>query len=156
VRCADALAAAIRSYREPAAVYYHLETRARSIEAYPVWKGLLRVSAEKVVPVVLSVAVIIAVAFVQERSRYLAAVLATMPLTAPLALWIVYSSSGGDRARTAEFTASMILGVVATLAFVIGTWLGLRQGWSLPWALVTGGATWLVLVVGARFVQSSW
>jgi uncharacterized membrane protein (GlpM family) len=114
------------------------------------------VSAEKVVPVILSVAVIIAVAIVQDRSRYLAAVLATMPLTAPLALWIVYSSSRGDRARTAEFTASMILGVIATLAFVVGTWLGLRQGWSLPWALVTGGATWLVLVVGARFVHSSW
>jgi len=38
------------------------------------------------IPVILSVLVIILVAIVQERSRYLAAIIAAMPLTAPLAM----------------------------------------------------------------------
>jgi glycerol-3-phosphate acyltransferase PlsY len=43
-----------------------------------------------VLPVVLSVLVIVVVAVVQERSRHLAAIIATVPLTAPLAMWIVF------------------------------------------------------------------
>jgi hypothetical protein len=40
--------------------------------------------AERAVTVLLAVLVIILVAVVQERSRYLAAIIATMPVTAPL------------------------------------------------------------------------
>jgi len=39
-----------------------------------------------VVPVVLSLLIIVLVAVVQERSRHLAAIIATMPFTAPLAM----------------------------------------------------------------------
>jgi hypothetical protein len=51
---------------------------------------------ERVVPVVLSVLVIVLVAILQERSRYLAAIAVTVPLTAPLAMWIVYGANSGD------------------------------------------------------------
>ena len=64
-------------------------------------------SVERVIPVVASVLVIVLVAVVQARSRHLAAILATMPLTAPLAMWIVFSASGGDHRQTAEFSRSM-------------------------------------------------
>jgi hypothetical protein len=60
---------------------------------------------ERVVPVALSVLVIVLVAILQERSRYLAAILATVPLTAPLAMWIVYGATRGDLGQTTEFTA---------------------------------------------------
>jgi hypothetical protein len=42
---------------------------------------------DRVVPFVLSVLVIVLVAVVQERSRHLGALIATMPVTAPLAMW---------------------------------------------------------------------
>jgi len=44
------------------------------------------VTRERVVPVVLSLLIIVLVAVVQERSRHLAAIIATMPFTAPLAM----------------------------------------------------------------------
>jgi len=63
------------------------------------------------------------VAVVQERSRNLAAIIATMPLTAPLAIWVVFSASSGNRRRPAVFAGSMIIGSIASLAFGAGIWL---------------------------------
>ena len=92
-------------------------------------------SRDRVIPVLVSIAVIALVAVAQDRSRHLAAVLATMPLTAPLAIWIVYSATGGDSHETAGFTWSLTAGSVASLAFVVACWAALRLGWSLPAAL---------------------
>ena len=52
--------------------------------------------SERAVTVVVSAVVVVLVAVLQERSRHLAAIIATMPLTAPLAMWIVFSASRGD------------------------------------------------------------
>ncbi len=71
------------------------------------------------IPVILSVLVIILVAIVQERPRYLAAIIAAMPLTAPLAMWIEFSASEGDQQQTADFAGSMVLGFAASLVFVL-------------------------------------
>jgi len=65
---------------------------------------------ERAVTVLLSVLVVVLVAVVQERSRHLAAIIATMPLTAPLAMWIVFSASRGDQRQTADFVGSMVIG----------------------------------------------
>jgi uncharacterized membrane protein (GlpM family) len=100
---------------------------------------------ERVVPVVLSVLVIVLVAVVQERSRHLGAIIATMPLTAPLAMWIVFSATQGDQRQSAEFTGSLILGSIASLAFVGACWLGFRQEWGFPLTVLFGAAVWLVL-----------
>ena len=100
---------------------------------------------ERVIPVAASVLVIVLVAVVQARSRHLAAILATMPLTAPLAMWIVFSASGGDHRQTAEFSRSMVVGSVASLVFVLACWGGLRQGWSFAVTLSVGGMIWLAI-----------
>jgi hypothetical protein len=105
------------------------------------------VTRDRVVPVVLSVAVIVAVALLQARSRTLAALLAAMPLTAPLAMWIVFAASDGDHRQTADFVASMALGFVAGPAFIAGCWLALRQQWSFPLVLAVGAAAWLGTVL---------
>ena len=101
---------------------------------------------ERVVPVVLSVLVIVLVAVVQERSRHLAAIIATMPLTAPLAMWIVFSATRGDHSQTADFVGSMFGGFVGSLVFVVACWFGFRQQWSFPLVLAFGAATWLAIV----------
>lgn len=102
---------------------------------------------ERVIPVVLSVLIIILVAVVQERSRHLAALLAAVPLTAPLAMWIVYSATQGDHSQTADFVASMFLGFAAGVVFVAASWFGFRQHWSFPVVLVFGLAIWLAIVL---------
>ena len=43
------------------------------------------------VPVLLSTLIIVLVAILEKQSKLFAALTATMPLNAPLALWIVYS-----------------------------------------------------------------
>lgn len=107
---------------------------------------------DRAVPVVLSVLIIVLVAVMQERSRYLAAVLATMPLTAPLAMWIVFSATEGDQRQTADFVGSMVLGSVASLVFTLVCWFGLRQSWGLPATLVVASAIWLAVVLLPRWV----
>jgi hypothetical protein len=84
---------------------------------------------------------------VQERSRYLAAIVATMPLTAPLAMWIVFSASRGDQRQTAEFVGSMVAGFVASLVFVLACWLGFRREWGFAATLALGAGAWLLTVL---------
>ncbi len=55
--------------------------------------------------------IIAAVAIVQERSRALAGVLAAMPLSIPLAMWIVYRETR-DLAQTARFAQAALLALL--------------------------------------------
>jgi hypothetical protein len=94
------------------------------------------------VPVIISVLVIIFIAVLEKQSKAIAAITAVMPLTAPLALWIVYSSSGGEQAAMNEFTLGLILGLLPTLGFAIAAWLAVRAGMKLVPVLVAGYSTW--------------
>jgi len=112
------------------------------------------VGRQQIIPVVASIAVIILVSVLQERSRFLAAVLASMPLMAPLALWVVFSGSNGDHMKAAEFVSAMVPGVIATLGFVVGTYVALKYRLSFPWVLASGAASWLVVLGAGRMLQS--
>ena len=85
---------------------------------------------EKAVTVLSAVLIVVVVAVVQEYSRYLAAIIATIPVTAPLAMWIAFSASRGDQRQTGDFAGSMVVGSVASLVFVLACWLGFRQEWG--------------------------
>lgn len=111
------------------------------------------VPSEKILPVVVSIAIIVLVSVVQEKSRFIAAVLSSMPLIAPLALWVVWSASKGDHEQTAEFAGALVLGVVATLAFVVGTWMAFRQDLSFGRAVVVGALAWLGVLGGGKLLQ---
>lgn len=112
-------------------------------------------TSEKIVTVLVSVLIIVLVAVIQERSRHLAAIIATMPLTAPLAMWIVFSASRGDRRQTADFVGSMVIGAVASVVFVLACWLGFRREWGFPATLVSASAIWLLIVVIPHWVGYS-
>jgi hypothetical protein len=116
------------------------------------FSGGLTVMPGRAVTVLLSVLIVVLVAVVQERSRHLAAIIATMPLTAPLAMWIVFSASDGDRRQTADFAASMIVGTVGSVVFVLACWLGFRLGWGFPLTLIVAAAVWVVVVLLPRAV----
>jgi uncharacterized membrane protein (GlpM family) len=106
----------------------------------------------RAVTVILSVLIVVLVAVVQARSRHLAAIIATMPVTAPLAMWIVFSASDGDERQTADFAASMIVGAIGSVVFVLACWLGFRQGWGFPLTLILGGAAWALVALLPRWV----
>ena len=110
---------------------------------------------ERAVTVLLSVLVVVLVAVVQERSRHLAAIIATMPLTAPLAMWIVFSSSRGDQRQTAVFVRSMVIGSVGSLLFVLACWFGLRQEWGFLVTLALASTIWLLIVLVPRWIGHS-
>lgn len=96
----------------------------------------------------MSIAVIILVAVLERHSKLVAAITATMPLSAPLALWIVYASAGGDRVTTAQFSRGLLIGLVPTIGFMIAIWLAARAGLKLVPMLLIGYGVWgMVLAV---------
>jgi hypothetical protein len=95
-----------------------------------------------VLPVVLSILVIILVAVVEKQSKLFAALTATMPLAAPLALWIVYSSNAGEKAAVQQFSLSLMLGLIPTFAFLVTVWLAARSGMKLVPMILSGYAVW--------------
>ena len=100
--------------------------------------------SQDVIPVLISIIVIILVAVLEKQSKLFAALVATMPLSAPLALWIVYSSNSGDKAVVTQFGLSLLLGVLPSIGFLITVWLGARAGMKLATRLVTGYGVWAV------------
>ncbi|MBN1483994.1 MAG: DUF3147 family protein [Chloroflexia bacterium] len=92
--------------------------------------------------VLISIAVIILVAWVGERWRGLAGILATMPLTIPLAMIIIYRTSSKDLLKTTELVQGMLSGIVATGCFVLAAWLALRRRWPFPMVILSGYAAW--------------
>ncbi len=99
---------------------------------------------QDVLPVVLSIIVIILVAILEKESKLFAALIAVMPLAAPLALWIVYSSNAGDKTVVSQFSLSLLLGLLPTFAFLIAVWLAARAGMKLAPMMLTGYGVWAI------------
>jgi hypothetical protein len=97
---------------------------------------------QEILPVLISVLVIIMIAVVEKQSKTVAALTTVMPLTAPLAIWIVYSSSGGERAAMGEFTFGLIMGLIPTFGFAIAVWLAARAGMKLGPIVLVGYGVW--------------
>jgi hypothetical protein len=108
----------------------------------------------RIAPVLASIAIIIVIAVLRDRSKALAAITATMPINVALGLWLVYVADGTDQATVISFTRSMFAGVVATLIWLVAVWLGARAGWGLGRLLLVGYAAW-GLAIGVVFAVQS-
>ena len=111
---------------------------------------------QDVLPVLASVMVIVLIAVVEKQSKTIAAITAVMPVTAPLALWIVYASSGGEKAAMGEFTFGLVVGLIPTLGFAVAAWLAVRAGMKLGPVILAGYAAWgigTLLIAILRNVQ---
>jgi len=96
----------------------------------------LPMKSQDILPVVFSVVIIIIVAILEKQSKVIAAITATMPLTAALALWIVYTSASGDQTTTTQFSLSMIFGFIPTFFFMVAAWIASRAGMKLSGILL--------------------
>lgn len=95
----------------------------------------------RVLPVIVSIVIIITVAIAREYSKTLAAVLATMPINIPLALWIVYTG-GSSSGEIEPFARALLINIAPTLIFLLIVWLAARAGWGLLPMLAAGYAGW--------------
>jgi len=109
----------------------------------------------EILPVGVSITVLILVAFIQRQSKTVAAVTATMPVTIPLVLWIVYSSTKGERKLLEQFTGGLVSGIIPTMAFVVAIWLSTRSGLKLVPTILVGYLTW-GLTLGVMFAIRRW
>jgi hypothetical protein len=101
----------------------------------------------QVVPVLISIVILIVIAIVRASSKTLAAIIATMPVTIVLSLWIVYAAEGGDQASVVNYTRSMLFGVGATTIFVLTVWLAARAGWGFVSIIGAGYLAWSVALI---------
>lgn len=97
---------------------------------------------QDLIPVLLSMTVIALVAVLEKQSKLFSALTATMPLNAPLALWIVYSANAGEKSAMTQFSSSLILGLIPSLAFLIVVWLAARAGMKFLPMILTGYSVW--------------
>lgn len=100
--------------------------------------------SQDVLPVILSVVIIVIVAIVEKQSKVIAAITATMPITAALALWIVYTSSNGNKIATSQFSLSMVFGFIPTFFFMVAAWIASRAGMKISGILLTGYGVWAI------------
>lgn len=110
---------------------------------------------EKILPVVISIIVIIFVAIVSDSSKTIAAVTATMPLTAPLSLWIVYAAEQGDKTATSDYALGMFIGIIPTVLFIIVAWMLARNGLKLL-PIIGGGYVAWALSLGLILLGQRW
>ncbi|WP_376790250.1 hypothetical protein [Thermoflexus sp.] len=95
--------------------------------------------------------ILAAVAIIQERSRVLAGIMAAMPLSIPLAMWIVYAETR-DLGQTAHFTRSTFLALIPSLGFVLAAWLLLARRVPFGWSLLGGYGVWLGMLLIWRWL----
>lgn len=99
---------------------------------------------QDVFPILISILVLIAVAILQKQSKLAAALTTTMPLTVPLAMWIVYASSDGNRKTMTQFNLGMVLGIIPSIGFLIVAWLAARAGLKLVPSILLGYGVWAI------------
>jgi hypothetical protein len=115
----------------------------------------LRVKTQDVLPVFLSILVIVLVAVLEKQSKLFAALAATMPLGAPLALWIVYASNSGDKTVVSQFSLSLLVGLLPTLAFLVAVWFASRAGLKLLPMILIGYGVWAAGAAALYLLRST-
>lgn len=104
-------------------------------------------SFAKTLPVIISILIIITVAYLRERSRTLAVLFGTMPINLPLTLWIIFGGGQDNGTTIAAFIRSLFLAMIATMLWVLVVWFVVRNGYGLLSAVLTGYAAWGLLIV---------
>jgi hypothetical protein len=105
---------------------------------------------EATVKVIITSVLIVAIAEVAKRSSFLAAVLASIPLTSVLAMIWLYLDTG-DVEKVATLAGGIFWLVLPSLALFIALPLLLRAGWQFAPSLLVSGA----LTVGCYLAMIS-
>jgi hypothetical protein len=113
-------------------------------------------TTQRICQLLISFAIITAIALVSDRSRIGASVLSVMPLSMTLGIWFIYTGSSGGASATADFTRMVLFGLIPTALFTLTCWFGFRQGWPLWAVLLVGYSVWLAAMGVYRLIDSGW
>ncbi|HEX9881943.1 MAG TPA: DUF3147 family protein [Hyphomicrobium sp.] len=92
-----------------------------------------------VLKVVITALVVVAIAEVAKRSTFVAAIVASLPLTSLLAMIWLYADTG-DTHKVADLAGGIFWLVLPSLALFIALPLMLRAGWSFGISLLAASA----------------
>jgi hypothetical protein len=109
---------------------------------------MARMNLQKSLPVVTSIAIILVVAVLRDRSKTLATIFATMPINMPLALWVLVSAGPENGDVLATYVRSFIIGLVPAFVWLGVVYVGLKLGWTLLGAIAGGYVIWAILIGG--------
>lgn len=98
----------------------------------------------RIVPVLVSILIIIAVAILRQYSKTIAAIAATMPINIPLGMWIIYAGSDNKQAALAEFSEAVLINIFPTLVFLVVVWQMTKMGYSLLPTIIMGYIVWAI------------
>lgn len=104
-------------------------------------------STTKLYQLGLAMVILFVVAFIGERYRNVAGIVTSMPLQIPLAMWIVYTSTGGNTEQTAEFARAAFYGIIPTAVFCAVCWFVLAKSWPFPRVVLMAYGIWFVSVL---------
>ena len=104
-------------------------------------------SLTKNAPVILSILIILTVAYLRNRSRTFAVLAGTMPINLPLTLWITFAGTNAESTTISGFVQSLFLAMLGTMSWVAIVWLATHYGWGLLPAVLGGYAAWGVFVL---------
>ena len=96
----------------------------------------------RILPVLVSIAIIIAVAILRQYSPAIAAIAATMPINIPLGMWIIYAGADDKQAALVDFTQAALINIVPTIAFLVVAWQMTRAGYGAVPAILVGYIVW--------------
>jgi hypothetical protein len=99
-------------------------------------------------PVATSIAIILVVAVLRDRSRSVAAVVATMPINVPLALWVISSGADGDSRVISDFMRATLIGLAPSVVWIGIVLAATRAGWGIWPAMAVGYVVWGLLIAG--------
>jgi hypothetical protein len=117
--------------------------------------NMLTIDWQKILPVIVSILIIIAIAILRHYSKNFAAIAATMPINIPLGMWIVYAGENGDPEAMAAFGQAALINIIPTVFFLLVAYLTLRAGWGLLPVMGAGYLVWGV-TLGLSFVIRNW
>ena len=113
-------------------------------------------SAQRFYQLLVAFVTIAAIALASERSHVLASFVSVIPVNITMAIWFLFSSTGGDTAVVADYARMALLGLLPVLLFTLTCWLCLRQGWQLRRVFVSGYAVWITATILYRAVELWW
>ncbi|MBT3314267.1 MAG: hypothetical protein HN390_06600 [Anaerolineae bacterium] len=100
--------------------------------------------SQEVLPVLISILIIIAVAFLQRQSKLAAAIISTTPIRAALAIWVIYAAVNGSKEAVVKFNQSVALSLIPTFLFAVGAWYAARADMKIGGILLSGYGTWAI------------
>ena len=114
----------------------------------------MALSWNRILPVIVSILIIIAIAILRNYSKTFAAIAAVMPINIPLGMWIVYAGEENKQAALSDFSEALLLNIIPTLVFMLVAWQTTRAGWDLVPTIVTGYMGWAVALALVFFIRS--